>query len=399
MNYRPEMISTGKYAYEVSEYLASRGHEVEVITTAPHYPGWRTFPGYRSWTYSSDVMNGVMVRRAPMYLHTDASGLVRLAMPLTWVIAAFPLLIWRTLRRRPDVIVCVQPTIMMAPAALLAAKLVGARTVQHVQDLEIDTAFAVGHVRSGGGVGRLAYAIERLIMRRFDRIVTISLKMRDRLVAKGVERTRVSIVRNWVDTAAIRPLGRASAYRAELGIAPDQFVVQYSGQMGRKQALHLIVAAAEALANDRRFVFVLAGDGPTRPDVERQTAALPNVRLLPLQSVERLGEFLNLADCHVLPQDAGVSELVLPSKLGGMLASGKPILITAHPDSELAGFLGDAATFTPPGDAMAIAAALRIMIDTPDTAASKRLALAAQLEADALLPAFEQVLTDNLATR
>jgi colanic acid biosynthesis glycosyl transferase WcaI len=391
MNYRPEIISTGKYAFELCEYLAACGHEVEVVTASPHYPGWKTFPGYSPWRYATQRLDGVTVRRVPMYLNEKAAGFARLVMPFSWAMMAIPILLYRALWWRPDIVICVQPTIMMAPSALAVARLARAQAFQHVQDLEIDTALAVGHVR-GGRLIRLVHAAEGWIMRRFDHNVTISDRMRDRMIAKGVRPERISVIRNWVDTGVVSPLGRPSAYRAELGIPPGAFVVQYSGQMGRKQALHVITRAAARLADDSRFVFVLAGNGPLRRDIERDVAGLGNVMLLPLQPTERLGEFLNLADCHILPQEAGVSELVLPSKLGGMLASGKRMLITADDDSELAQFLGDAAIFTPPGDVEAVVDALETMIDTPDTTAGTRKARARDLDSATLLPAFAQVL-------
>lgn len=386
------MISTGKYAYELCEYLAASGHHVEVISTAPHYPGWKTFPGFTMWRFSRETLHGVIVWRVPMYLNKTAAGLSRFLMPLSWSILATPVLLWRAVWLRPAVIIAVQPTITMAPSALLAAWLSGASPVQHVQDMEIDTALAVGHVRASGKIVRLIYAIERQIMRKFDRVITISHKMRSGLTAKGIAPDRVAIVRNWVDTELVRPLGRPSVYRSELGIADETFVVQYSGQMGRKQALNMIVEAADRMVSDSRFIFVVAGDGPMRPEMEQAAARLRNIRLLPLQPTDRLGEFLNLADCHILPQDPGVSDLVLPSKLGGMLASGKRILITADADGELANFLGNAVVFTQPGDVDAIVAALDSMVSSPDMRAVQRKEKALELSAATLLPLFERSL-------
>ena len=395
MNYSPEMIAIGKYSTELCQYLADQGHEVEVITTPPHYPGWKVLPGYHSGKYRNEVIGGVRVRRAPMFLAASANGINRLLMPLSWAIMATPLVLWRALAWRPDVIVNVQPTITLAPSVLLAARLCGARSVQHVQDLELDAALAVGHINTRGRALKIAYAVERLITKAFDRTVTISHKMAERLKGKGAGWQDLFIVRNWVDQHKIGPLGRVSRYREELGIREGHFVVQYSGQMGRKQALHLVIDAAKILADDPRFVFVLAGDGPARPDIEQQARELPNVRLLPLQPADRLGEFLGLADCHILPQEKDVAELVLPSKLGGMLASGKRILITVDQDTELSSFLGRSVTYTAPGNVQAIASALQLMIDERDDTDADRAALAAELAAETLLPRFERILTRN----
>lgn len=392
MNYRPEMISTGKYAFELAEFLAARGHHVEVVTTAPHYPGWRSFSPYVSWKYYVERVNGVSIWRCPMYLHSAASGLVRAFIPFTFAISSFPILVWRAIRTRPDVMITVQPTLFAAPPVLLAALLGRSRTVMHVQDLEIDTAIAVGHVKGERRLFRAIFALERILMKRFDRVVTISRKMASLLGGKGVREGRIFVIRNWVDTDTIRPLDRPSQYREALGIAANAFVVQYSGQMGRKQALHLLSGAARLLVDDPRFVFVLAGDGPARAALEADAKTLRNMRLLGLQPTEQMGEFLGLADCHILPQEADVSDLVLPSKLGGMLASGKRILVTADRDTELFDFLGDAAVFTAPGDPQAIADALRQLIDAPDETKGEREELTRRLAKNHVLADFEQII-------
>jgi len=95
---------------------------------------------------------------------------------------------------------------MVAPVALIAARLIGARTVLHVQDLEVDACFAVGHLRHIPWLEAFAARLERRILARFDRLITISARMADRLVAKGVASERIAVVRNWVDLDHIRPL-------------------------------------------------------------------------------------------------------------------------------------------------------------------------------------------------
>lgn len=156
-----------------------------------------------------------------------------------------------------------------------------------------------------------------------------------------------------------------------------------------------MLEAAEAMREDRGFQFVIAGEGPSKGELTERYGHLPNVRFLPLQPEERLGEFLNLADCHVLPQSAEVSELVLPSKLGGMLASGKRLLVTAEPDTEIARFLGPAAKVVPPGDPMAIVGGLKAMREEQDVTAGERLALARSIDIASSLDLFERVLFDR----
>ena len=364
MNYAPELTGIGRYTGELADGLARSGRQVDVITTPPHYPGWYVREPYRAGTYAREDSGGITVFRCPILLYKAGRGLGRLAAPLAFALSSAPIAIWRILSKRPRAILCVEPTLFVAPAALLAGWWVGARTVLHVQDLEIDAAFAVGHLKAGGIAARLAYRFELFLISRFDHVVTISTQMAQRLRQKGVAEQRLSIIRNWVDTAKIYPLGRPSSYRDELGLGPDDFVVLYSGQIGAKQALHILFETAERMRADERVQFVVAGEGPLKQAFVERYGQLPNLRILGLQPEDRLNEFLNLADCHILPQDPVVQDLVLPSKLGGMLASGKSIVVTAEDGCELAEFLKGAARIVPAGDVEALAACLRDELDT-----------------------------------
>ncbi len=179
--------------------------------------------------------------------------------------------------------------------------------------------------------------------------------MRERLVSKGVKPERLALIRNWVDLDQIRPLTGANRFREELGLSKETFVILYSGNIGAKQALHIVLDAAERLVDDARLAFVLVGEGPEKPQLMARYGHLPNVYFLPLQPEEHLCELLNFADLQVLPQAKGVADLVLPSKLGGMLASGKPILVTADKGTELFELLYGTAIIVPAGDSEAMA--------------------------------------------
>jgi colanic acid biosynthesis glycosyl transferase WcaI len=166
------------------------------------------------------------------------------------------------------------------------------------------------------------------------------------------------VVRNWVDLDAIRPMTGVNAYRTMLNLPNDAFVVLYAGAIGKKQVLHVVLDAAEKLADRPGIRFVIAGEGPELADIKSRYGGLPNVQFLPLQPADRLCELLNLADLHVLPQDRGVADLVLPSKLGGVLASGRRLVVMADPGTELHTFLGEVGILTEPGNAEALAGAI-----------------------------------------
>jgi colanic acid biosynthesis glycosyl transferase WcaI len=306
------------------------------------------------------VKNGMKIFRVPLFLKERMGGIWRLLAPMSFAATSAPVVLWQILSKRPDIVICVEPTLFAAPLAILAAKAVGARTVLHVQDLEVDAAFAVGHIKSVDFLKKLAFMFEKVTLKGFDRIITISERMSAKLAEKTGNPAQVAIVRNWVDLEHIYPLGRTSSYRQELGYADDDFVVLYSGNMGAKQGLDTLLEAATRIEESQKKIkFVIAGEGPAKKALVQKYAHLSNVAFLPFQPYDKFNEFMNLASLHALPQERGAADLVLPSKLGGMLASGVPVVVTADLGTELANFLGDSALITPPGDPEALARAIQ----------------------------------------
>ena len=359
INYAPEMTGTGRFTGDIGAYLAKNGFDVGVVTAPPHYPGWHAAPPYSALRYSRENRAGVKILRCPLLLRTDMRGIWRLLAPLSFAVTSAPVALWKIITERPGIVLCIEPTLLVAPAALLA-RLTGARVILHVQDLEVDAAFAIGHLK-GDWLKTILLGLEPYLLRRFSSIITISDHMRKRLIAKGVEKNRIGLVRNWVDVTKIKPLTGPNAFRAELGLSDADFVVLYAGNIGAKQALGVVLDAARLLTSMAHVHFVFAGDGPEKPHLMQGCADLPRMHFLPPQPEERLCELLNLADLHVLPQSRGAADLVLPSKLGGMLASGKPVLATADAGTELFEVLSGTAILVPAGDSSAMAREIGIL--------------------------------------
>jgi colanic acid biosynthesis glycosyl transferase WcaI len=162
-----------------------------------------------------------------------------------------------------------------------------------------------------------------------------------------------------VNISTIKRIDGSNLFRAQLGLAPQDFVVLYSGQIGPKQALHLLLEAALKCRDHSAIKFVVAGDGPTKRPLVETYGREPNIHFLPVQPEHRLCELLNLANLHVLTQDRGAVDLVLPSKLGGMLASGRRVLVMADPGTELHSLLHGTAIIVPTGDVFALAEAIK----------------------------------------
>jgi len=254
---------------------------------------------------------------------------------------------------------------MNAPFVLAFARLSGVKAWLHIQDFELDAAVNLKMLPGRQLVYPLARAFERFILARFARVSTISENMRLLCVEKGVEPQCTFLLPNWVDTKKIYPLQDSGCLRAELNIAPQTFVALYHGNMGRKQGLELLLEAARLLKSNSEILFVLCGEGPAKKELVEHAASLPNIRFLELQPEEKLNELVNLADVHLLPQLGNAADLVMPSKLTTMLASGKPVIAGAYPGTQISQILDKIGMVIQPENAAALAESLITLYETP----------------------------------
>jgi colanic acid biosynthesis glycosyl transferase WcaI len=368
INFAPELTSTGKYAGEMSKWLAERGHAVRVVTTPPHYPQWRISEDYsrfgfkkEKWTTTSEPAGEVEVFRCPVWIPRMPRGWKRLLYLASFSLSSWPVMVMQ-IAWRPDVVLLIEPTFFCCPQTLCVARLSGAAAWLHVQDFEVDVAFELQDF-SSTVLKQFIQKLERFLMRKFNRVSAISDRMVERLPSKGVDALNTVLFPNWVDTSEIYPLTVPNPLRKEFGIPETAIVALYSGNMGLKQGLYLLIEASRQLASRPDIVFVLCGGGPYRDTLMKMTSGAANVRFLPLRPTDQLNELLNMADIHLLPQVVGAADLVMPSKLTGILASGRPVVATASEGTQLANVLAGRGLCTRPGDAIDLASAVARLAD------------------------------------
>jgi colanic acid biosynthesis glycosyl transferase WcaI len=378
LNYEPEPVGIGPYTTGTARALADAGHNVTVVTGKPYYPRWRIDVGYAGLGYRLSREHGVSVIRCPLYVPLRPSGVKRLIHHASFALFALPAVLVHTLRCRPNVVIAIAPSLIASPVARFAARVSGARFWLHIQDFEVEAAVATGLLRSDRKAIRWALAFERWALRS-GRISTISPQMRAKLAEKGVPKENIVEFRNWASIDQVRPLSAPSPFRPEWGI--DRLhVALYSGNIANKQGIEIVVQAARLLAHREDILFVICGNGVNRDELMARAAGLDNVRFFDLQPMERLSELLGLASVHLLPQIAGAVDLVLPSKLTNMLASGRPVVATAVRDSGLAHEVAGCGLVTMPGDPSAFAGAIAQLID--DDTGRRELGAAARRRAE-----------------
>jgi colanic acid biosynthesis glycosyl transferase WcaI len=406
INFAPELTGIGKYSGEMTAWLAARGYEVRVVTAPPYYPDWCVADGYSSWRYRREIWHfdedaSARVWRCPIWVPRVPGGKKRLFHLASFALSSFPVALAHA-RWRPHVVMTVEPTLAVAPAALLVSRLAGAKSWLHVQDFEVDAAFDMG-LLGAGTLRKCTLWGEKTLLNRFDRVSTISDRMMDHLAEKGVADTRRVMFPNWADITSIRPLDRASEFRSELGFGDEHVVVLYSGNLGEKQGLEVLVDAARRMHDAHHIRWVIAGEGSARARLEALSSGLENLQWLPLQPLERLNDLLNLADIHVLPQRADAADLVMPSKLTGMLASGRAIVATALPETQVGRVMAMCGVCVPPGDSEALATeVLKLAADKKRRAllgAKARGYAEEYLDYDMVMSSFERELFDILRAK
>jgi colanic acid biosynthesis glycosyl transferase WcaI len=257
--------------------------------------------------------------------------------------------------------VIVSPSLFVGIPIALLAKLKGSKTIFHVQDLQPDAAVDLGMLRRGRFTDML-FCIERLTYRLCDRVSTISHAMMSRIALKGVPTSKLFLFRNWANEETVTTLSRHTSLRRAWRLR-GRFVVLYSGNMGVKQGLESLLDCAERLRSFPDIAILIVGDGGEKRALKRQAhvRGLGNVLFKPLQPIRRLARLLATADVSVIPQKAAVMDLVLPSKLGNLMASARPIVAAARSDTELGRMVRDDAAcglLVRPGDGTALAEAI-----------------------------------------
>jgi glycosyltransferase involved in cell wall biosynthesis len=344
--YWPGVEATAHLLAELCEALAEE-FDVTVVTGMVAGAG----PG-------RSTKDGVEVVR----VGSTAYDRSRLSLRAANYLSYLGLSLWEGLRvDRPDVVLCMTDPPVIADLALVLAKRFNAPLVVVSQDVFPEVAVALKRLDNPLVVEALRQAT-RLYLKRADRVVAIGDTMRERLIEKGAERDRIVVIPNWTDTSDLEPRPRDNAWAREHGLA-DKFVVMHSGNIGHAQDLDTLIRAATFLRDLDDLRIVLIGGGARRDELKGLARLLEveQVLFMGYQLRELLADSLSAADVHVVGLARGLSGYVVPSRLYGVLAVGRPVLVAAETDSETAKVVEQVGcgVVVPPGRPELLARAIR----------------------------------------
>lgn len=346
--YWPGVEATAGLLTDLCEGLAE-SYDVEVITGVLH--GFEHEP-------HAFVRNGVSVRRVSSTAYDRSNLGARALNYFTYLGGA----LGRGLAARPpDAVLCMTDPPMVGAIGLAVARRFRVSLVVVCQDVFPETAVKLRRLENPLAVATLRQIVASYL-RRADRIVSIGETMSRHLMAKGAPAERIVVIPNWVDPDEITPRPRDNGW-AHANELVGRFVVMHSGNVGHAQDLETLVRAAALLRDLERLEVVIIGFGARHAAVRELVAATgaTNVRFLPYQPRELLPESLSAADLHYLGLARGLAGYVVPSRIHGILAAGRPVVVAADPESESAQLVRAAGCglSVAPGDPDAVADAIR----------------------------------------
>jgi colanic acid biosynthesis glycosyl transferase WcaI len=279
------------------------------------------------------VHNGVEIVRVPSTSFERSKLFARAANYATYLSNA---LVRAVRGQRPDIVLCMTDPPVIADIALLVARRYRAPLVVISQDVFPEIAVELKRLENPVAV-RVLRSLVSLYLRRADRIVAIGDTMKRRLEEKGAPPERIRVIPNWVDTERLMPQDRANRW-AQGGRLQEKFVVMHSGNVGHAQDLDSLIRAATFVRDLDDLAILVIGSGARHNELVSLAELLEvdQVHFLYYQSRGVLPQSLSAADVHVVGLAPGLAGYVVPSRLYGILAVARPVIVAADADSETA---------------------------------------------------------------
>jgi glycosyltransferase involved in cell wall biosynthesis len=313
--------------------LAKRGHEVEVLTGFPNYPGGKLYDGYKIKLFQREMIGGITAIRVPLYPSHDNNAIKRIANYTSFALSAS--LLGFFLVKRPDVIYVYHPPATVGLPALFLHLLHCVPFVYDIQDLWPDTLASTGMINNRV----ILWLVDkwcRFIYSQAAKIVVLSSGFRETLIRRGVPEHKIEVIYNWCEDDKIQSTNRDEALARELGMA-GLFNVVFAGTMGKAQTLDAVLEAALLLRDKLpkvQFVFVGGGIDVNRLKEKTIEQGLTNVRFLPRRPPSEIGDILNLGDVLLVHlRDDPLFRITIPSKTQAYMAAGRAILMGVMGDS------------------------------------------------------------------
>jgi colanic acid biosynthesis glycosyl transferase WcaI len=348
----------------IAETLVRSGFDLQVLTGVPNLPTGKVYPGYSAKRFVSETINDIAVQRCPLYPSHDGSAAKRIANYLSWALTATfgALMKFRSV----DVTLVYSSPATAAFPAMVCKLFHRTPYVLIIQDLWPDSIFSTGFLNSPGMRRATEWVIGTFVRRSYalaDHVVVISPSMMDLLESRGVPRTKLSLVYNWVDETIFQPCDPHPTFRADLGVEENTFLLMYAGNLGPAQALEGVIQAVALLKEAEKVSLVLVGEGVEQAHLERLAEGLAPTRIhfVPTVPASEMPALMAAADVQLLSlRDEPLFRHTMPSKVQSILACGQPAIAYAPGDVGAVFIDSGAGWHAQPGDPQQLAECIRM---------------------------------------
>jgi colanic acid biosynthesis glycosyl transferase WcaI len=329
INYYPEDSAIGLYTTQKAEYLVEKGFDVTVITGFPYYPQWKIWEDYKSKPYLfKETVNGVKIFRSKQYVPGNPTFSKRIIHLLSFTFGNFMNLFGIA---RPDIVISIIPFTTSALLGWFLKIRYKSKLWIHIQDFEFDAAIDSGLLKGNRKkIFNGLMWIEKKVLSKADVVSTISYGMIEKLKQKT--NVKSYYLTNWIDVSLFDKIeNKVHPY-----LKSNKFKILYSGNIGSKQDWDFFLKFIDEIKGFSNIEAILVGEGAEKEKVIANLQSYSFVKYYNLVPYEELPLLLSSADLHVLFQKTDVIDTVMPSKLLGMMASGKPSIVTGNLKSEVA---------------------------------------------------------------
>lgn len=332
-NFYPEETAIGFFTTQFCKFLEELGYEITVVTGFPYYPQWEIYDEFKKLDcYVEESVGKIKVLRYKQFVPKNPTFFSRIKMILSFVNGSL-----KNIKKidSTDLVIVIVPFTFSILSAYLLSKRKKSKLWIHIQDFEFDLAFDSGLLSKKNFIltvfKKSVLWLERILLNKGDIISSISYKMVEKASIRTSDK-KIIYFPNWIS--------KKQVLTESLGLHPyfdtEKFSILYSGNIGDKQNWGLLEELCRLISNDMGLEIILVGHGAYLPQLKQKLIDYSFVKFKPLVSLNELGLLLASADIHFLFQKTDVIDSVMPSKILGMMASGKPSIITGHQDSEVA---------------------------------------------------------------
>jgi colanic acid biosynthesis glycosyl transferase WcaI len=373
----PDHSATSQILSDLAFHMAGAGREVHVVTSRQNYDD----PG--AALPDQEISNDVRVHRLASTQFGRSALLGRSIDYVSFYRSVRQRL--AELARHGDIVIAMTDPPLLSIVAMAPAHRNGARLINWLQDIYPETATVLGVPFMRGPVAASLAALRNRSLRQAEATVVVGDLMARRIASLGAPAARIHVIANWCNDEEIRPIGPdGNPLRREWGLA-GKFVLGYSGNLGRAHEYDTLLAAAEQLRDDARFIFLMIGGGNRFEElaaVVKQHRLDSSFRFMPYQERPMLPYSLSVPDAHWLSLNPNLEGLIVPSKFYGIAAAGKPVIFIGDKDGEVARLVRQhsCGLVVAPGDAATLVDTLRRWSSAPAAIAEMGLRARAMLD-------------------